>query len=898
PARPDAAAPSGTAGLDALADAALPDAAPSAAQTDAALQGSGQARAQVALGLTGVTPTVHEKITIAGVSQNRSGHQLAGLTLRLRYNTKPVTSRSQLDQFAAGQPSGLHGAGAPKPLAQAAAPGAKQTWKIDTTVRALGLQPPVGTPGVYPVGVEVLNSAQQVVGGVVTFLTLVPKQATFKPVQIGWVYPLIDRQHRAGDRTFLDDQLSKDMAAGGRLSELVSAAEKTRTPITWGIDPALLDDVQRMAADDYTVKAPGARTGSKKPKSTAAAAWLASLKRASQSDPYFTVPYADPDVVPLVRYKMSKAVTIANDARNTNLVSQFLQRPATDHIAYPPDGLAGPGTLDLLAKLELKSGGSFLLNSRQFQEPAQGSPANALTAVNTPTQGTKKALVYDDKLSQIVSGGSVSGAGALLTQQRFLAETAVIAGETPSFQRTVVVAPDRHWNPAPGLATTLLKYTRGASWLRTAELGKIGAARPQARTFNGYSEDYEASELGYAYLRQVQVIAGRAASFEAVLVEPVKISYERALLRVQSAAWRPGGLRAKRARVALADELDAQMGDVRIITVNSRRINMAGRSGKFPVTVANRLRDQSIRVRLTARSENSAKLQLGRLDTDQEIIELGPGQNAQRWIPAQAAGNGNFGVHLQLEIADSSGRPFGKGTDITVRTTGYGRLALLITGGGLAVLFVGVGVRAIRARRRRKAEAAGDGSTGMGPAATGGAGNGFPGPGYAGPGAPDAASAGAGEPWAGAGAPGPGTAGFGPAVPGTAGPAGPAGPAASGTAAAGPGTAGSVGTAGAETAGSGAAGSAGPAAGLPAGVSGAGPAAGSAAGSAAGAGVSGPGLPGAAGPAPAGPGLPGAGLPGPGPAAGSTGAPEPPGPSASDGQAPGRSGKHRGGNSD
>ncbi|WP_067450687.1 DUF6049 family protein [Actinomadura macra] len=703
------------------------------------------ARAQVGLALTRVTPkTVRENslIDIAGLAQNRSGHQLPGLTIRLRYRSQPITSRSELDRVAAGQPSALPGVGRPVPLAGATTAGGKQNWGFKTTAKALGLRALGSAPGVYPVGVEVLNSAQQVVGGVTTFLTFVPTRGNFKKVAVGWVWPLIDRQHRADDQTFLDDQLSKDMASGGRLSELVGAAAATNTPITWGIDPALLDDVQQMAGQNYAVKSPGTRKTTEKRKSAAAAAWLTALKEAAKSDPYFTVPYADPDVLALVRYKMSRDVVTAYDPKNTGIAAQTLGRPANAHIAWPAAGAAGPGTLDLLAKLALKPSGSFLMSSNQFQLPVQGAAANAVTALPTSTQGTKKALLYDDKLNEIVSKGSRSAGGGVLTEQRFLAETAMIAAETPNLQRTVIIAPDRHWNPAPGLAKNLLSFTKSA-WTSPTQLSRFESAQPQGRVFNGYSDDYLRYELGSPYLAQVRNIARRAASFEAVMTKPIKISYQRALLRTESTAWRSRGVLAKRARDELSFELEREMNKVRIVTPNSKRVNMAGSSGKLPVTIENKLRNQSVTVRLTATSDNSTKLQLGRLDPEDEIISLRAGELVQRWIPAKAAGNGKFGVHLQLEIPNSGGKRFGNGQDITVRTTGYGRLALLITSGGLAVLFVGVGVRAIRARRRRKAEAAGDGSTGMGPATPGGPGNGFPGPGIPGPGGPGT------EPWAG-----------------------------------------------------------------------------------------------------------------------------------------------------
>lgn len=758
-AAPAALAPPATASAPAAAQnpAAAPAQNPAAAPARKQPSAQKHKRAAVGVGLTKVTPkTVREnsKIEISGVAKNRSGDRLAGLTLRLRYGAQPVISRSQLDQFASGPPSQLPHVGPQQQLGGAAEPDATQRWTFRTDAKALRLNLPSGAPGVYPVGVEVLDPAQQVVGGLTTFLTVMPKQRLFKPVAVGWVWPLVDRMHRTDDRTFVDDALTEELAPDGRLGSLVDAAAATDTPVTWGIDPALLDDAQRMASGAYSVRPFGSRKATKKEKSTVAAEWLAALKEASKGDPYFTLPYGDPDVVALVRHKMPRDIDAAFAERNTGVATQVLGRAANARIAWPPYGAAGPGTLERLAAHTLKGGGAFLMSSSQFQGPPPGQQPNATTTVQTRA-GEKKALLYDEKINKIVSEGSQTAYGAQLTEQRFLAETALIAAESPNQQRTLVVAPDRHWNPAPGLAKNLLKYTADAAWLREMPLGKIEAAAPQQRAFNGYPDAFERFELSDAHLTQIRTLSRRAATFRSVMTDEVNISYERALLRLASVSWRVSPGRAKQSRNALTSQIESDMGRVRIVTTKNKRVLMGGSSGKLPVLVENTLHNQSVKVRLVATSENTAKLQLGRLEAEEAVIELRPGERAQRWIPAQAAGNGNFRVRLDLVIPNSGGRTLGEGETITVVATGYGRIALLITGGGLAVLFVGVGVRAIRARRRRKAEAAGDGA---GPAGTapgsGGPGTGFPGAGLAGPGlptpglsrAPGAERSGAGSP--------------------------------------------------------------------------------------------------------------------------------------------------------
>lgn len=716
----------------ALAQAASP------AQPDAE-RPQGARRSQVGVALTRVSPKPvgeKSKITVTGLAQNRSGHQLPGASIRLRYGARPFTSRGQLDQYAEAPASQLPGILTTRPLAGLQGSGGRQGFSFTVSARTLRLS----GFGVYPIGVEVVNAAGQTVGGVTTFITFMPKRRDFTPVSVGWVWPLIDRQHRANDETFMDDRLSKDLARGGRLDDLLSAPVQSKTPVTWAIDPALVDDVQRMTRS-YTVRAPRSEDKARKKAAPAASAWLNALKQSARlpSYSYFVTPYADPDAISLVRNKMYSHLSVAYDPKNTGFVAEHLGKQPTTHIAWPAAGTAGPETLNRLADLDLKGGGAFLMSSAYFQDPPQGLAANATTAVQAGGE-TKKTLAYDQKLNEIVSGDTRTPGAAVLTEQRFLAETAMIAAEAPNARRTLVVAPSRHWNPAPGLAKRLLDYTRGAPWLAETSLDKIMNARPQDRAFQGYPERYENSELSVKYLDGVRGVARRASSFSAVLADERHISYERAILRLESAAWRGRYGRAHAARDELSDELADDMNRVRIIINPQRRRSLAGSSGKFPVTIVNELRDQRIKVLLTAESENRAKLQIGQLDERDREIVLDSGQKVQKWIPAQAAGNGNFRVHLQLMTPGPRSRKFGAGEDITIRTTGYGQLSLLIIGGGLAVLFVGVGVRAMRARRRRKAEAAGEGSTGEGPAnagAHGAAGGGAPGDGVAGTGLPD-----------------------------------------------------------------------------------------------------------------------------------------------------------------
>jgi hypothetical protein len=677
---------------------------PQAVRDPASRQSRG--RASVTLVLQSITPkTVRpgSKIVIAGYVQNQTGQQLNGVSVRLRWRSRHMNGRTELAQYAAGSAPALISAAQPEQLSGPLAAGRQVKWRLETNPRTLGMS----DFGVYPISVEVLNAGMQSVVTQPTFLTYMPaaKAEQPKPTQIAWIWPMIDRPRRTTSTTFTDNGLETDLSPTGRLGGLAQvagqAAKSPRTPITWAIDPALLDDAREMAKG-YTVKSTKDSKGTRKPKSKVAETWLAGMK--AIGDPYFTTPYADPDTVALVRQGMSGHLKAAY--ANTTVATDILGRPPTTPIGWPVNGVARQQTLDAMAA---NGTGTFLMSSDVLLSPdPQGYTANATTTLQT-ARGTKGTLVYDATLSNIVSGDTQSPGAALLAEQRFLAETAMITAELPNRPRTVVIAPQRRWNPKPAFAEKLLEYTAKAQWLKEVPLSAFAKAAPVRRTFTGYPVGYEHNELGGTYLKIVRDIATRANRFSGIFDRtPDAITYERSVLRLESTYWRARDRRARAFRQTVGTAIDDTIDEVHLVT--NKRIGLTGNSGRIPITVANDLKEGTVNVVLRVTSENPGRLEIGggtRAGTAREWqLKISPGQKETVVMPVEANANGYTNLALEL-LAPEQKRKFGKdGEDgtITVHTTGYGRMALRITGGALAVLFIGVAVRVLRARRSNGAE--------------------------------------------------------------------------------------------------------------------------------------------------------------------------------------------------
>jgi hypothetical protein len=693
-----------------------------------AVGGRRQGRGQVGLVLESISPpdaVPTSRITLAGYVRNETNQPIIGTSIRLSYSARPMASRAEIEQHAEGRGPALPGQTArPWLFRQAVAAGAQKPWRLQTTSRELGL---TGF-GVYPLSVEIYDGAGRALAAVRTFITFVPKdyKKRLKPTKVAWVWPLMDVPHRTVGTRFRDDRLATtEFTQGGRLSGLVAAAGTTKTPLTWSIDPALLDDARTMTKP-YTVLEPGAvAAGSvdsvERPDSDAAARWLADLKAAAAGDTYFTTPYADPDVVALVRQRRSSDLKHAYSPAVQQVARDILGRPP-EPIAWPPEGAAGQDSLGQLSRnleqVNPNGGQTFLLSSNVLRGTAQTYTPSA--AVQT-VQGGNYVVAGDQTISSVIGADTRAPGAAVLAEQRFLAETAMITAEQPNLQRTLLVVPPRRWNPSQRFAERLLSGTAAARWLQPVTLRDVTAAATRERVFAGYPAEYQSHELSAGYVRSVRRIQTQALRFSRVFQPPLT-GYQEGTLRAESSAWRGrrGAARGRAARAALANELENDMKKVHfVLNKQDRGPSLAGEIGQVPVTIANEMPGHSITVYLQVKSKYPAKLQIGG-DAPTEVT-IDPEKKVTVQIPMKATANGK--TEVTLSLLSENGKPLGVVRVIRVNATGFGQTAILITGGALVVLFLAVGARMIRARRRNGRDEAenshGHGTAGGGAAAGG-----------------------------------------------------------------------------------------------------------------------------------------------------------------------------------
>ena len=225
---------------------------------------------------------------------------------------------------------------------------------------------------------------------------------------------------------------------------------------------------------------------------------------------------------------------------------------------WPADGIADYGVLGSLAANGI---GTVVLNSSMMPptRPLLFTPSAITTTPDGVNAGLRVALA-DSTLTQLLADAPtaahpLSAAASFGTEQRFLAETAMIAAEQPGLPRSVVITPPRQWNPAPGLASALLAETDSAPWLRPASLSSLLArhANPgQVARKQPPQLRYGRGELHKSLLRRVRDLEAAIRVQASVLGEPHNRYLSGAVAAIESSAWRGDPAQARHVLAAVS----------------------------------------------------------------------------------------------------------------------------------------------------------------------------------------------------------------------------------------------------------------------------------------------------------------------------------------------------------
>ena len=653
-------------------------------------------------------------VTVAGTVTNGTSQTKAGLDVQLWTSSIRFQTRDEMDGYVSqGTGASLEEVGDPFSLAASLRPGATVQWHASFQVNTVGMD----QFGVYPVSAQLGDGEGDVLGVDQTLLPFWPGQQAAgleRPLDIAWVWPLVDQPHHQVCSALTNNDLTTSLAPGGRLSALLRAGQANPgAHVTWVVDPALLSDVNTMTKPYQVASGPGCGAVNK-PASKAAKTWLGTLRGITAGQTPVITPYANVDVSALVHSGLAPDITSAY-SMGYAVADSVLHGSFGPTIAVPAGGTADLSVLTNLATAQhigaavLDSGEMPPANSAGFE------PDDAVTSIRTPSGVNMTILLADHVLTGVLATGDTSS-GVLppstqfTVTQRFLAETAMIAAEAPDSDRSIVVDPPENWSPSATLASDLLSQTASTPWLSPTALDSLASAPDSeqnlARQRPPSSKD-SPGELTGSYLSTVAETGIELGVYQDLLYQPSN-SYvqglKQALTATESSAWRG---RAAARGLALAKKLSRFMsgeeGQIHIIA--AQQVPMGGSSGLVPLSVQNGSQ-HAIQVRLNTSVVNApdrtSQLSIGHFKS---LITVQPQQTGLFRLPVNSAPIGATAIQLTLTTVHGKELPLPL-TSLTVQSTRYGRAILFLIGAAIGVLVLTSVFRGVRRRMRADTQVA------------------------------------------------------------------------------------------------------------------------------------------------------------------------------------------------
>jgi hypothetical protein len=695
-----------------------------------AATGSGSRTATVTLNT--IKPRVPAKggsITVSGTVTNNARTTITGAHVGVRISPggpltslsamQSATSRTGYTNYLDGSEIDGHTTGLGKIPAGQSAP-----FSLKVPVNALGLD----GSGVYQFGVAVdgetaAEPGVHVLGIKRTFLPWYDSDTTTKATRIAYLWPLTDRPHVAarGDNAsqqsplFLDDDLARELASGGRLQVMVDLAKSL--PVTWVIDPDLLASVEFMTKP-YRVAGPGGdpATATEGTGTAVAREWLNSLKGAVAGDQVIALPFGDIDLasvahvglrVPGTRSHLKTAHELGVSTLDT-----ILGPGTTSDVAWPVDGAVDRDIVSVA-----RSAGAKRIIARSDSIVESDSLDHTPNAARPIGHGVT-AVVADASLSTAFTGDMLHAQPANLAEQDFVARTLMITMQAPEKQRSVVVAPERM--PTISQAQTMAEAigtVDTSAWAATVDFDTVARAKadPDANrkvpSAKKYPKSLRRHELPATVFKQLAATQERLSSFVPILTDKGKVTvpFGNSVVRAMSAGWRGDSGGAVRFANSIGAYLTNLIDAVHILPKTT--LTLSGRSGTIPVTVKNELNQRVTGLVLRLTSNADIRLEI---KNPRQPITIEGGHTRTLKFQTSASANGRVELTAALYTAQGALYYNSRVVEFDVKITKVTDLVMLIIAAGLLLLVL-AGVRIYRQRKRQAAaDGGGEGDSGGG----------------------------------------------------------------------------------------------------------------------------------------------------------------------------------------
>lgn len=650
-------------------------------------------------------------VTLTGEITNTSDQTWTDLQAYLFMSQTPMTTATELKDAAATDPAAAVGnrvftAGLYQDVGDLA-PGQSAPYTLTVPRKDLGI---TGAPGVYWVGVHVLGAVDGMRDGVAdgrarSFIPLMDPGGPRTDVAL--VIPLRDRVRRASDGHLLGlKRWQTSLGPDGRLDRLLHFGAESRRPITWLVDPGVLDAAASVARDNPPFStAPDGSTpedgsepsGSPSPSPSPsdqpsgtgdvtpgevsqnqpsepaqeAAQWLAGFREQSARSTVLDVPYGDLDVAAVTGNRLGRILRKAEGLSERTMASYDI---TSSTAVAPPSGYLTPRAL---AALDPQT--PVLMSDRAF-------PGVAGPLLSRP-DGTKVVLL--DSAAESGGPGPDNPDSALALRQRILAEAAVHA-LSPDRQRPLVVSTPDYWKPDATWQTADFFGGLDVPWLNQIDLNAV-LARDDAQATTQpplFPAGQRHRQVPFANQLATQELVDTGKVFAQLLTRNDTISDELAKAAMLASSYtarsKPGAAldRARNTSIRIRRTMQ-------LVSIDGPPfVMMSSGTGPIAVTVVNNL-DETVTVQLEAVS-TTGDLKI----TTPDPITLGPGERSPVRMRADSTAIGVRPVTVYATTVD--GKRLGTEVQFNVRSSNVGLVIWLVMGTGGALLLVMIVFRIVR----------------------------------------------------------------------------------------------------------------------------------------------------------------------------------------------------------
>ncbi|WP_328431829.1 DUF6049 family protein [Streptomyces sp. NBC_00453] len=703
---------------------------PSAASADAAGQFPSQDASDtgsVSVALDSLSPDVltdGDALTVSGTVTNNGKQTVTGAHVGLSVGPK-LNTRSDV-QDTAQRSDSVQGSTGPEVGGKYVekfsklTPGVAEPFSITVPVDKLDL----GGDGVYQLAVSLSGqtSAQpwdKLLGIERTFLPWQPDEADTK-TKTTFLWPLVSTVHMTAETgsneqqtpVFLNDDLAKEIAPGGRLDEMLSLGKDL--DVTWVIDPDLLASVDAMTRS-YRVRTDSGNTTAGTHQAVAKQ-WLGELQQAVADKEVVALPFADPDLASLAHNGTSVSGSLSHLKEATdvvaNTVEPILHVKANTDFAWPVEGAVDPSII----KVATSAGADKVIARSDSLQETAGLPYTPSAA--RPIGGGTTAVVADARLSTVFQGDLTKASASTLAVQQFLAQSLTLDKQTNK-QRSIVVAPQRMptTRQAQAMAAALTAL-QGSNWSESQDLASAAKAKPDpgattaVPSTSAYPPSLRKQELPRSAFDAIATTQDKLDNFQVILSDESRVvtPFGRAINRGMSTSWRGRPAGAESFRINVENHLTELTSQVKLIDKSDTKLS--GRSATIPVTVQNNLVQGVEHLTLRLTSTSPTRLQIGGDAYQEQPVTVSGGHSQTVKFTTSAKANGQATVVAQLYTQD--GQEYGDAVTFDVKVTEFTATVMLVIGGGFLLLVL-AGFRMYTQRKRaaaREAEEDGPGEAG------------------------------------------------------------------------------------------------------------------------------------------------------------------------------------------